>query len=739
MANAKYEQQDIQSGPKSPVLDNNGILRCYNMFPTQFKTITEMTAYLSELQRMGFNAVWVNPIQTPGRVEKLFKRDKTNGVRAYNEVSGSLYAMAYPDMISPYVNPLPPNTSLHDKRDSDTHVMQQFTEEAQKNGLVPMFDLVLNHVAVDSPLRIQHPEWFEKEPHGDFRDAIAFTYKDPSIRHQIIEQFWKPYIHKYMVTYGFEGVRVDAVGYLHPELRKEIYAYIYDLADKYRKPKPVILDELLFSSRELETEVDKLLLPRKGPTHITRGTYYAKRDDYGGLPAWTKVEEGVKAQAVFLNNNKKPFPNPQGGCIAFTGNHDHNSLAMTIMLEMAEHRLANDQSMREAKQKFIEANKHLANEEAIESLFLYSYVKEIIGEIQTGKQKTIEALQKKMREKIAICALTSSGGWYALSGDETGDFLAKPVFRRLHAMDQTYYAQQTHKIFDKNHSNHTVAMAVLTSMAQEIANANSNNEPAGIAYNYFHNDLNTQNRLLVSFLETLQNQINCGDEVVCTLFQQKLQEKNITINFKKEDYIPAERTPKNGWFGQHNMKDFMAQINQLLANLPSSTLGFWSEVFPIPDKPNLVAVVRKNGMLIDSPTEIVIVNINPSKPVELTRKDIHTLACNFQKRVIPEYADEEKKHYNWQMGNVNFDLAYKTIMDCIDGKRIHVDQSITTNFPVENRYRMFADKKVSDPDMRKIETMSQEDTVSLELENAPEQQSTDQTMHPLSSTIIVKD
>lgn len=43
-------------------------MRCYNMFPRQFSNINEMRAYLKKVHDMGFDGVWVNPIQQSGKV-----------------------------------------------------------------------------------------------------------------------------------------------------------------------------------------------------------------------------------------------------------------------------------------------------------------------------------------------------------------------------------------------------------------------------------------------------------------------------------------------------------------------------------------------------------------------------------------------------------------------------------------------------------------------------------------------
>ena len=696
MANIKLERTTPNISEENSVV-KNGILRCYNMFPTQFHSITEMIKYLPALKAMGFNAVWINPLQKAGDAVAFFIHDKTHGVRAFNEVTRSLYAMTDSDTISPYFSDASPDADPETKKRLDMEALQEFTLEARKNGLVPMFDLVLNHIAMDSRHRVEHPHWFYKETHAEFKDAIAFDYRNPAIRTQIIEEFWKPYIYKYMIDYGFDGIRVDAVGYLNPELRAQIYTYVYDLAEKHGKPKPIILDELLFNdkNKKLSDVVDSLLLPEKGPTHITRTTYYAQKDQYGGLPNWDKEDEGLKAQLVFLNKKKQIHPQTKGGCIGFSGNHDHKSLALTVLEEIAQKRLQKHHALYHAQCNF--KNERMDQyDEALNSVFLYSFVKDIQNEILQGNQNTINDVEKKMREKIATCALSSSGGWYALSGDEFGDLRAKSVFRRANAVDQLYYPQRTHHIFNPQHVYFQTAMDVIKEMAIE----NIYNETAGSVYDSLRGDTQSQNRLLVPYIETLVDQINSADARVCKEFKKNLREKSISIRFSKANYTPTPRTPENGWNGRHDLRSFILKINNLLDTLPASKLCFWSEVFLIQSNPNLMAVVRKNGHGFDSETNIVIVNLDPNTRAELTLKDIENLACNFQKRCIPEYTyleNEEGCQYNWHIGNSDFNLAYQTVRNCIWSNRIHVDDSIATNLPVhaENRFSMFYQKQSS--------------------------------------------
>src|SRR3990167_9907422 len=335
----------------------NGILLCYNMFPPQFGKITRMTAYLPQLREMGFNAVWINPIQRAGDIENFIKQDKQHGVTIGNRVTRSLYAMQDPNMISPYFSVAPRDksgeltVSAQEAQQLDTTALREFTNTARANGLVPLFDLVLNHLATDTSLYTdpRYAHWFTSI-HPHFKDTRGFNYENATTRHEIIEQFWKPFIRKYMEQYGFDGVRVDAVGYVHPEVIHEIYKYIHQLSQELAKPRPVILDELLFCKHPLPEEVERLTLTDNGPTHITIEAYSAHPNENGDLPRWLKEQEALKATVIFQRKDGAIREDVHRGCINFSGNHDMSPLALTILYEMAEEQFSTHIALQAAYQ-----------------------------------------------------------------------------------------------------------------------------------------------------------------------------------------------------------------------------------------------------------------------------------------------------------------------------------------------------------------------------------------------------
>ncbi len=76
----------------------NGLIRCYNMFPSYFKNIDDMTAYLPALNKLGINVVWINPVQLAGQTVT----EKADMITGQNQdYKGSIYAMADPTLIDP--------------------------------------------------------------------------------------------------------------------------------------------------------------------------------------------------------------------------------------------------------------------------------------------------------------------------------------------------------------------------------------------------------------------------------------------------------------------------------------------------------------------------------------------------------------------------------------------------------------------------------------------------------------
>lgn len=641
------------------------------MYPTQFGTINEMTKYLYTLKELGFNAVWLNPLQACGDINDFFKSDKNNGVTRYNEVTRSIYAMSDPDTINPLFNVRTSADSAEKVQQLNKKALQLFTQTARTLDIVPMFDLVLNHMAIDARLCQDKPHWF-KGIHEDFKDVRGFNYDDETIRKEIIREFWHPYIRKYMLDYGFDGVRVDAVGYVHSEVRGALYEYINALALEHGKPTPVIIDEALFAKRPLEAEAEYLKLPTVGPTHITTEMYSAQCNPDGSLPKELLKEEQLKAQVVFNRKDGSLREHVKGGCINFSGNHDYRSLAMTVLLQMAKQRFLQDPLHHEFIDAFLQnievtdgqLEHNFPLKGSLKTTILYSYANDLIQELDTNKS-TQEEFERLLNEKMALCALTGSGGWFILSGDETSDIYAKTVFQRKGAVDKSYYPQREHRVFTTDPDS---ANKVLEIMANEsFIEEHCEDKTLLKLYHDLNKFPELQKRFICSHLDNVKNQINAGIPHILERFQKLLSEYGIKTNSESDDFIPKLRTPQNGWLGLHNNFAFIKQINSILTKLPVTQVGFTSECIRLSDKPELVVVIRKNGESVDAPLDIVIVNVKPEQ-VTVTRNDLEQIAklycdlCGFSK------SDDEQKN-SWQR-------VYKRILECSAQNRVHVDNTI---------------------------------------------------------------
>jgi len=170
----------------------------YNLFPPLFGSIPRWEEHLDRIAGMGFTWIYLNPINTPG-------------------LSGSLYAVK--DYFA--VNPLLRPESGEDPEKALVH----FLKEAERRKLKVMLDLVLNHTAVDSPLTVQHREWFATDEDGRIKNPFAIDPADATkitVWGDLAElEYWPPpdpeglahfwdQVLSYYLRLGFAGFRADA-------------------------------------------------------------------------------------------------------------------------------------------------------------------------------------------------------------------------------------------------------------------------------------------------------------------------------------------------------------------------------------------------------------------------------------------------------------------------------------------------------------------------------------------------
>lgn len=112
-------------------------MKIYNLFPLLAGPFHRWSPHLERAANMGFDWIFVNPIQKLGH-------------------SGSLYSIADYFAINPSL--ITPDSAL--TADAQVRAM---ANAASEQGLSLMIDLVINHCAEDSPLVYQRPSWFVRK------------------------------------------------------------------------------------------------------------------------------------------------------------------------------------------------------------------------------------------------------------------------------------------------------------------------------------------------------------------------------------------------------------------------------------------------------------------------------------------------------------------------------------------------------------------------------------------------
>jgi starch synthase (maltosyl-transferring) len=168
----------------------------YNLFPPLVGAFSQWQSHIERAADMGFDWIFVNPIQKPG-------------------MSKSLYSIV--DYFE--LNPLFVDST---SKTTPENQLKNAIKAAQERGMKMMVDLVINHCAVDSKLATQHPEWFVQEADGSIAhpsciedgeevvwgDLIRFDYEktsDPEGLYKYVRE-----IVSYLIKLGFRGFRCDA-------------------------------------------------------------------------------------------------------------------------------------------------------------------------------------------------------------------------------------------------------------------------------------------------------------------------------------------------------------------------------------------------------------------------------------------------------------------------------------------------------------------------------------------------
>ncbi|MDD2714893.1 MAG: alpha-amylase family glycosyl hydrolase [Candidatus Wallbacteria bacterium] len=169
----------------------------YNLFPRLLGYIENWSAHSKRAAEMGFNVIYVNPIQYAG-------------------LSGSLYA------IKEYYQYNPLFFRTADVRSQEAE-LRAFLKQCHDQGVRVLIDLVINHTSIDSPLTVEHPDWYHHEKDGSITHPGAYKEKvkivewgdlaeldnlhSPDRKH--LWEYWRDFV-LHLLKLGFDGFRCDA-------------------------------------------------------------------------------------------------------------------------------------------------------------------------------------------------------------------------------------------------------------------------------------------------------------------------------------------------------------------------------------------------------------------------------------------------------------------------------------------------------------------------------------------------
>jgi starch synthase (maltosyl-transferring) len=168
----------------------------YNLFPLLVGPLPRWGEHFTRAAAMGFDWVFVNPIQELGASRSLY--------------SIADYFRFNPALLDPQ-SATPPADQV-----------RQMVAQARASGLKMMIDLVINHSAIDSKLTSEHPEWFVREQGGRVANAFCMDngekviWKDlAQFDHQHTRDPEGLYryclsVVEHLLALGFEGFRCDA-------------------------------------------------------------------------------------------------------------------------------------------------------------------------------------------------------------------------------------------------------------------------------------------------------------------------------------------------------------------------------------------------------------------------------------------------------------------------------------------------------------------------------------------------
>jgi starch synthase (maltosyl-transferring) len=203
--------------------DSADIPFIYNLFPKLVGEVGKWFPHVERAADMGFNWVFLNPIQLTG-------------------ASGSLYSIRDYFKFSPVFFP-------QDDPEEQKKAFKGFVDRCRDRGTEVMVDLVINHTAYDNPLTKQHRNWYKINDDGSIKNPGAVDDKAPGgyvvwgdlsevdnagspDKENLHEYWWK--VVELFLELGVRGFRCDAAYQVPAELWKKLIERAKDRAPETR-------------------------------------------------------------------------------------------------------------------------------------------------------------------------------------------------------------------------------------------------------------------------------------------------------------------------------------------------------------------------------------------------------------------------------------------------------------------------------------------------------------------------
>jgi len=250
-------------------------------------TFNAFRKHLPRLKETGVDILWLMPVFPVGEKNRKGSLGSYYAVKDYHGI----------------------NPEFGNKED-----LRNLIQEAHALGMKVILDWVANHSAWDNIWATEHPEYYEKDEHGnlvspyDWTDVISFDYNNPEMREAMTEAL------KYWVRdFDIDGYRCDVAGMVPTDFWNNARRELDEI-------KPV------FMLAEDEDNVD--LLREAFDMNYSWKLHHLMND----------IAQGKKKAAEiwdYYNWNNAVF-DPDMYRMTFTSNHDENSWNGTVKERMGD-------------------------------------------------------------------------------------------------------------------------------------------------------------------------------------------------------------------------------------------------------------------------------------------------------------------------------------------------------------------------------------------------------------------